>query len=241
MAETDFLKNPLIVALDMDDQNEVLRLAEGLRDHVGALKVGPRLVLRYGDGLLQKLSQMAPVFLDHKFLDIPNTMSHSVRAAFDCGVTMVTIHAWAGSQAIRELAVLEKELNKIRPFKILVVTILTSFSAETLPPPLEKFKIEAQVSDLSEWSRRHGLNSFVCSPQEVAILRKQDRDAFLVTPGIRWVPGQDDQSRTATPLQTLQQGASAFVVGRPVYQAKDPLEAARRIQEEIQPFLSARS
>ncbi len=42
-----------------------------------------------------------------------------------------------------------------------------------------------------------------------------------------------DQRRIATPADALRQGASYLVVGRPITQAADPLEAAEAILEEM--------
>ncbi len=57
-----------------------------------------------------------------------------------------------------------------------------------------------------------------------------------MTPGVRpaWanVAG-DDQRRTATAAEALREGASHVVVGRPLRDAPDPVEAARRLVEEI--------
>jgi orotidine-5'-phosphate decarboxylase len=66
------------------------------------------------------------------------------------------------------------------------------------------------------------------------MLRQALGDAFLiVTPGIRPVDNDDDQKRTVTPTQALQDGADYIVVGRPIRDAVDPYAAARAIQAEI--------
>jgi len=79
------LKQPYFVALDLDDPHKILEMATELKDHVGGFKLGPRLLLRYGQEFSLKISKLAPLFIDHKFYDIPSTMLSSVRAAFDMG------------------------------------------------------------------------------------------------------------------------------------------------------------
>jgi orotidine-5'-phosphate decarboxylase len=57
---------------------------------------------------------------------------------------------------------------------------------------------------------------------------------IVVTPGIRpsWsVKG--DQSRVMTPQKALALGADYLVIGRPITAAKDPLESADRVLDEI--------
>jgi len=61
-----------------------------------------------------------------------------------------------------------------------------------------------------------------------------DREVKLVTPGIR--PGgsnKDDQKRVMTPGQAINAGSNYLVIGRPITQAADPIQALKDISEEI--------
>lgn len=220
------LRNPLIVALDIDSKSEVLHLARTLGSRVGALKVGPRLVMRYGSDFVSQISKLSAVFLDFKFLDIPNTMVSSIRAAFDTGASICTVHAWGGKAALEEVYKVEQELNKMRPFRVLVVTILTSFTDETLPPGIEKLSAKDHVLKLAGMAHAIGLKGIVCSPEEASILRAKYPDLYLVTPGVR-MPDEDkgDQKRVMGPKETIKAGANAIVVGRPIVESKDPAGA----------------
>lgn len=217
----------MIVALDVESGREALELARGLKDFAGCLKVGPRLVLREGPGLVRELAQLAPVFLDHKFFDIPSVMEASLRAAFDIGVTLATVHASAGAATLKQLAKVEKELNVKRPFCVLGVTVLTSVSGD-------EAEINKRVSQLASDVHTSGLGGLVCSPHEVAGLKEKFPNLFYVTPGIRSsTDSMDDQSRTMTGAEALRQGASAIVVGRPILKAADPIQAAGRLLKEL--------
>lgn len=228
------LKNPLIAALDVDSAEQCFRLADLLQGKVGAYKVGPRLLVRYGADLVARLSRSAPVFVDNKYLDIPNTMETAVRATFEAGATLATVHAWAGPEALQRLAKTEEELNRKRPFKILAVTVLTSFSQETLPPSLRQQSIASQVDELAAMTLSCGLSGLVCSPQEVAALRSKSDKAFLVTPGVRMPnDAKGDQKRVETPAEAIRLGASALVVGRPICEATDPVQATELILESL--------
>lgn len=228
------LKNPLIIALDVDSAEECFRLSELLGPYAGAFKVGPRLCMRYGSDLVTKLSKQAPVFVDNKYLDIPSTMEAALRATFEAGATLATVHAWAGKEALATLAKTEQELAKKRPFKVLAVTILTSFTEDTLPPTSVKQPIAASVEALAKLTLESGLSGLVCSPHEVQSLRALNKNAFLVTPGVR-LPTDDvgDQKRIETPEQAMKKGSSALVVGRPIIAVKDPVEAAERVLASI--------
>src|SRR5690349_16562197 len=105
------MKNPIFVALDVNSADEALQIAKNLGRLVGGFKLGPRLMLPYGAQLISQISKWGPVFVDMKFLDIPNTMEASVRATFDLGATWTTVHAWAGEATLTRLAKLEQELS----------------------------------------------------------------------------------------------------------------------------------
>jgi len=75
----------------------------------------------------------------------------------------------------------------------------------------------------------------VASPHEARIIR-QDLGAGLVivTPGIRPAgAARGDQSRVNTPAEAIAAGADYLVVGRPITEAKNPLQAAEKIIREI--------
>lgn len=227
-------ENPLIVALDVDSAERCFHLADLLQGRVGAFKVGPRLLVRYGADLVARLSRSGPVFVDNKYLDIPNTMDTAIRATFEAGATLATVHAWAGPEALKRLAQVEDELNRKRPFKILAVTVLTSFSQDTLPPSLRHQDIASQVDELAAMTLSCGLSGLVCSPQEVASLRSKSESVFLVTPGVRMPSdAKGDQKRVETPAEAIRLGSSALVVGRPICESADPVQAVEAILESL--------
>lgn len=229
------LNSPLFVALDLESDKEALRLADSLAEYVGGFKVGPGLALRYGAPFLRELSQRSLLFLDMKYFDIPHNMVSAVRASFDAGASFVTVHALSGSEALRELSQMEKELNEIRPFRVLSMTLLTSFNSETLPGALSQVDIGRQVEDLAQLSFFSGVRGLVCSPHEVNSLRKKFPQSFLVTPGVR--RPQDhlwDQKRVMGPREALLEGSSALIVGRPILEASDPIQTVKEFYEEVQ-------
>lgn len=232
---SDFqLKNPLIVGLDVDSCEEALRIAQTLSGKVGAFKIGPRLVVRGGSDFISKLAKLSSVFVDMKYHDIPSTMDAAVRASAEAGASLVTVHASAGREALSLLAKAEKEIARKQPFRLLAVTVLTSFANETLPTPFRNRAIADIVNELAFDAKESGLSGFVCSSQEVANLRSQIPRGFLVTPGIRLPDGvAGDQKRVETPQTALKKGASAIVVARPICEAKDPVSATEKFLAAI--------
>ncbi len=219
------LKNPIILALDMNNADAAFKLAQEVGEIVGGIKVGPRLVMREGQSLITKLARLAPVFVDMKHFDIPSTMLSAVQASFDAGATLVTVHALAGKEALEECASLESKLNQQRPFKILAVTILTSWSDQTLPLNFQQKTVSEHVLELAGAAEEAGLTGLVCSGHELDLLAY--KKSYKVVPGIRMdLEEHQDQKRVMNPKEALSKGASALVVGRPILHANSPREAA---------------
>lgn len=219
------MRNPIILALDVDTRDVALRIADDVSGVVGGIKLGPRLCLRYGMSFVQEIAQRAPVFLDNKHFDIPSTMEAAVRASFEAGVSLVTVHALSGLEALTRMAQVEAELSQQRPFKILAVTILTSWEQKSVPANMKDQPIAQHVTNLVDLVQAAGLRGVVCSPHELDLLQK--RDLYLVTPGIRFsMQDPGDQKRIMDPKEALRKGASALVVGRPILEAKNIKESA---------------
>lgn len=227
------LTNPIFVALDLDDASKALQIAKQVEPFVGGFKIGPRLILREGASFVQKIEALKPVFVDNKYFDIPSTMDSAIRATFEMGATFATIHAQSGSEAMKLLAQTEQELNSKRPFKILAVTILTSFAQNTLPPNSNKQDIATQVVDLASLAIQSGLTGIVCSPHEAEVLRARHNNAYLVTPGIRLDGNAGDQKRIMGPKEAMKAGASTLVIGRPIVEAKNPAEVAEHCMKLV--------
>ncbi len=221
--------NPIVVALDVDDRDTALRISDDLADIVGGFKLGPRLCLRYGQDFIKAICDRGPVFIDQKFFDIPSTMVAAVQASFDAGASVVTVHSLSGLEALKAIAALEVELNKIRPFRILCVTILTSWTENSYPPIFKDGPVLSHVQSLAQMTCEAGLTGIVCSPQELECLdlSNHNRDMFYLTPGVRMVRDDwGDQKRVMAPDAAMKAGASALVVGRPIIEAKNPKASA---------------
>ena len=224
----------VFLALDLDDTREAEAVAESLSQTGMGFKLGPRLMLREGASLVKAIARHGPVFIDCKHLDIPSTMEAAIRAGFESGAQYSTIHAMSGPAALARLGKLEAELRQERLFRVLTVTVLTSFASDTLPFGLRGRGITELVEGFAKDAVAGGLKSFVCSAHEAAHMKTLIPDAFLVTPGIRptGAPAQD-QVRTDTPASAAKAGASALVVGRPILEAKDRRAVALAIVKEF--------
>ncbi len=233
------MKEKLIVALDVSSLSEAEKLVKILSPVVKIFKVGKELFTSAGPAAIEMIhSHKTRVFLDLKFHDIPNTVGSACEAATRLRVFMLNVHALGGrnmmTQAVWSVHKTAEEL-KMDPPKILGVTVLTSLKEADLKEVGVKKKLNKEVEALAVLSKESGLDGVVASGQEIELIRKAAGKHFLiVTAGVRptWA-AHGDQKRIVTPREAVEKGADFIVVGRPITQHPNPMEAAEKILEEI--------
>jgi orotidine-5'-phosphate decarboxylase len=222
-------KDRLIVALDLPSLDEALHLADRIAPHIGLLKIGLELFSRCGPDGVQLLAQRAPIMLDLKLHDIPVTVARAARAIADLDVAMATIHAEGGSKMMRHAADAAPQL------KLLGVTVLTSLDQAALAEVGLDQDIRDIVAKRASLAVSSGCAGVVASPREASLLRRLlGPGPLIVTPGIRPAgTSNGDQKRTATPRAAIASGVDHVVIGRPIRDAPDPVEAIKSIVDDI--------
>ena len=245
------ISDKLVVALDVENLAKAKKLVDALFPVVKIFKVGSQLFTACGLDAVKMVGEKgAKVFLDLKFHDIPQTVFSAVTSGTGAAcalafvsntspnieknikeviqhpVFMMTVHA-EGSIRMLEAAVrgaTEKaqELHIKKPL-IVGVTVLTSEN--------DSGNVKEVVMERARKAKEAGLDGVVCAVAEAALVRKEfGNDFIIVTPGIRPIGATaDDQQRTATPQEAIAAGANFIVVGRPILEAKDPLEAVKNL------------
>ena len=233
------MRNPIIVALDVPTAEAALKLVEQLAPVSGGFKVGSELFTSAGPDIVRRIRGLgAPVFLDLKFHDIPNTVAKAVAGAVQLDVQMLTVHASGGIEMLKAAEKVAQEsawqLGHTPPL-VLAVTVLTSLDSEALSQIGLDPNVSRQVRRLANMASQAGLRGLVCSPREVAELRQMlPASTQLVIPGIRsQTAPADDQKRTLTAREAMALGANWLVIGRPISAAADPRAAAEQILKEI--------
>ena len=237
----------LIFALDADNYEEALSWVQLLSGHVGMFKVGKELYTAVGPKIIESIKDIGQkVFLDLKFHDIPNTVARAAKAAVRLNVDMFNVHASGGSQMVKEAVTAAwncaDEIAGERPI-ILAVTVLTSLNNTDLAEIGFPRTTGDQVLHLARLAQNAGASGVVASAQDIEMLRTNLGDKFIiVTPGIRSIDSttKDDQKRTLSACEAIKKGADYIVVGRPISTASKPLEACRRIVQEIADGLAAK-
>lgn len=226
----------LVVAMDVPTRKEALALARALQGQVGMLKVGLELFCAEGPSFVKELQALAPVFLDLKLHDIPNTVARALEALLPLDVSLINIHA-QGGPAMMEAAASTVRAHRERGGRtqLLAVTVLTSLDREALARMGHTAEPGDMALHLARLARACGVDGVVCSPQEAGVVREAcGEDFHRLTPGIRPAgSATQDQARIMTPAQAIRSGSTWLVVGRPITQAPDPAAAAEAILEEM--------
>ena len=231
----------VIVALDFPGAGDALEFVARLEPQSCRLKVGKELFVAAGPELVRSLATMGfDVFLDLKFHDIPNTVARACKAAAALGCWMINVHALGGETMMRAARAALDDFED--PPLLAAVTILTSQDDGDLRQIGIEGGAKAAALRLAKLAGQCGMDGVVCSAAECAEIKGVAPDGFLcVTPGIR--PGAfagDDQKRGATPQSAVGMGSDFLVMGRPITQAPDPVQALREANEAVALALGVR-
>ncbi|HVW21934.1 MAG TPA: orotidine-5'-phosphate decarboxylase [Opitutaceae bacterium] len=224
----------LILVLDAPSPAEVAPTLKRLAGTVRWAKVGLEMFTACGPDCVRQVADLGyDVFLDLKLHDIPNTVAKAVESACRLPIRMLTLHAGGGREMLQRAVRAQQEQKP--DLLLLAVTVLTSLGEGDLPQLGVAGTPAEHVVRLGRLAAEAGVGGLVCSPLEIAPLRGAlPPQVRLVTPGIRpRGSGADDQTRIMAPAEAARAGANYIVVGRPIFQAPDPVAATRAILAEL--------
>ncbi len=226
----------VIIACDFSSAKETFDFLDKFTDEKPFVKIGMELYYAEGPSIVKEIKKRGhKIFLDLKLHDIPNTVKKAMSVLSNLDVDMTNLHA-AGTVEMMKAAV--EGLTKpdgTRPI-LIAVTQLTSTSEERMQKEL---LINASINDTivkyAENAKEAGLDGVVCSPLEAGMVKDAcGKDFYTVTPGVRFADGDvGDQVRVTTPAKAKKIGSDYIVVGRPITQAENPVEAYRRCVSEF--------
>jgi orotidine-5'-phosphate decarboxylase len=236
----------IIFPLDLPTIGEASKYVGMLSGHVGLFKVGLELFINAGPKIVEMVQASGPskVFLDLKLYDIPETVRRAMAAVAKLDVFFATVHSNESREMLR--AAVRGAQGKVG---VLAVTVLTSLGEDELKRAGYKQAFYGDLKQLVKkrvgWAKAAGCSGVVCSGFEVPLVKEIGGDDFLaVTPGIRPVwegMSADDQKRVMTPAKAIENGADYLVIGRPIRDAANPVDAAKQIGREIEVGLSKRA
>ncbi len=225
---SDELRERLVLALDTDNLDEALGMSLSCKDIFGVVKIGLELYSACGPEAVRKLSGNGfKVFVDLKLYDIPTTVERASRVLSHSGCSYFTVHAAAGSNALRaavEGSGYGRDISENDSAKVLAVTVLTSQPAT-----------EEELVSRMEMAADAGCDGVICAAGDIHLLKERYPDMLAVVPGIRLAgDSYNDQVRVATPSLALSRGADLLVIGRAVTGSSDPHKKAMAIVADIE-------
>ena len=226
----------IVLAMNVDRIGAV-ELRDRIGNRVDVYKIGMDMFTTSGPAVVRDfVRDGCRVFLDLKYSDIPTVVGKAVEAASELGVSMLTVHTMGGPKMLSEAASAAGRAKGTKPL-VLGVTVLTSLDDVALEKVSGKRQaVSDRVRSLALLAKESGCGGVVASPQEIGVVKEAcGKDFVVVTPGIRMEPakGKDDQARTLTPAEAAKAGADYIVVGRPIYDAPDPIAAIAEMRKQM--------
>ena len=219
----------IIVALDEYEQIQFDKLLDQLDPNLCMVNVGSVSFNSLGrESILKAAHKGFDIFLDLKLHDIPNTVRKSIEGLSDLPIKMMTVHVSGGIKMLKESIKASKDTN----IKIFGVTALTSLADDDANLIYSR-NTKEQVLAMIQLAKKSGIHGVVCSPQELSLV-KNNSDLMTITPGIRIKDLGDDQERTMTPKEAIDNGSDFLVIGRPITKSINVKNSLQEIYDSIQ-------
>ena len=223
------MSKSIIVALDEYKQTKFEQVLDQLDPNLCMVKIGSVSFNSLGrQSVIKAASKGFDVFLDLKLHDIPNTVKKSIKGLVDLPIKMMTVHASGG------LRMLQESLDAVKDTNIMIfgVTALTSLADEDTQI-IYRCNAKDQVLAMLEVAVQSGIHGVVCSPHELSLV-KNNSNLLTITPGIRMKSLGDDQTRTMSPKEAIDNGSNFLVIGRPITASTDIKNSLQEIYDSIQ-------
>ncbi len=210
--------NRVILALDVTDCHKALGIVESVRDHIDAVKVNYPFVLACGMDAVKELARVVDVICDFKVADIPNTNRLIVEQARMSGAKGIICQAFPGRDSV------EACVKEAGDMEVYVVTEMSHPGAEMFMMPRAE-----DMARLAVDAGAAGIIAPATRPEKVKKLRGVVGMLKILSPGVG--------AQGGSAADTIRAGADYVIVGRAIYESKDPEAAARKIAEEIRSAL----
>lgn len=207
----------LILALDITPAARALEVATVCAPHIEALKIGYPLALSAGLQIADDLAALGPrLIADFKVADIPNTNRLICEEVFAAGFDAVIVHGFTGADAVQACV----ETARAHGGSTYVVAEMSH------PGAVEFFHagIAERIAGLAVACGADGIIAPATRPDRVKALRAIVGNRTIYSPGVG--------AQGGTP-EAVAGDADGIIVGRMIYEARDPAAVAASIAATI--------
>jgi orotidine-5'-phosphate decarboxylase len=197
------------LALDVDDKEEALQICNEVKDYVDAIKVGYPFVLNTGVDFIPELKKFKiPIIADFKVADIPEISKRVCELATKSGADYVIVHGFVGEDVIKACS-----------------TISRIFVVAEMSHPGAKDFMDSKAEKIAKIAKDHayGIVAPATHPEAIKKLRKIVGNLAIISPGVK--------AQGAKVGEAIKAGADFEVIGRGIYQAKNPKRAAKEFSD----------
>ena len=232
------LKQRLIVELDHGPRREALAMVDYLARTVGMFKVGKHLFMHSGPEFIREIRKRGgEVFLDLKFHDAPDCVCRAAVEATRLGVKMFDLYCACRPEMMERT---RQEVNKLcqheglrRPY-ICAVAMLAGIPGPGAGCAPEAGSPEDRIAGMARLAADASLDGVITSPRQVSRIRAAcGRRVMIVTFAASAEDGWGGKSDRVGPAQAVRSGADYLMVGKPLWNAADPLRMIREVLYEM--------
>jgi orotidine-5'-phosphate decarboxylase len=207
------VKNSRIIAsLDLVDPKEILDLAEKISGEIFAIKINWPTIMSCGVEIIDHLSNYSKVICDLKIADIPYTNEKIANIASGHGAWGIISHIFPGEDSLK--AVVKGAMGT----KVFGVVSMSNPDSEHL--------LNGNWQTMMRIGKTNGIYGIVAPANNQDLLIKIKKEAGnlkIISPGSIFQGGD--------PLLTLENGADYVIIGRGIYESKDPVEFINNFNE----------
>jgi len=205
----------IVLALDVTKREKALEVVEAVGSIVDAVKVNWPIILGCGISIVDELSEHADIICDMKIADIPNTNRLIVEQAVAHGARGVIAHGFVGKDSI------EACIKASHGSNVFVVTEMSHPGGKEFTQPNGN-----RVAKMAKDVGADGVIAPATRPGRISEIRTiVGNELKILSPGVGAQGGSASDA--------IKAGADYIIVGRSIYNTKDPAQAANAIAKEI--------
>lgn len=207
----------LILALDVPEKKQALKIAKAAASHLDAIKLGYPLILSCGLEIAAEFEKLdLPLIADFKVADIPNTNMLIAEQVFDAGFSSIICHGFPGKDSVLACVDVAADYGGA----CFVV-------AEMSHPGATAFFHGGAAEKIAALAVECGADGIIAPatrPERAKALRKIVGSRKILSPGV------GAQGGDAAAIAKIVDG---IIVGRAIYESGDPAAAAESFAQAV--------